>query len=112
VQEGRGDKALLLARSDSSGWLINDRRCLVKQWPVWCRTARSMAEQVEGKSEVGGGFLGDVRSSDKGGRATWGGDDRRLPMSCAVHAVSAATVSRGSTQDRATILGGQTETGR
>jgi hypothetical protein len=32
VQEGRGDEALLLAWSDSSGWLIGNVQRWVKQW--------------------------------------------------------------------------------
>jgi hypothetical protein len=57
VQEGRGDEELLLALSDSSGWRISDGQRL-------------------GKSGVGDGFLGDVRSSAKEGPTHVQGDDR------------------------------------
>jgi hypothetical protein len=49
---------------------------------------------------VGGGFLGDVRSSDKGGHAMWSSEDRQPLMSSALYTVSAATRKRGSMWDR------------
>jgi hypothetical protein len=67
VQEGRGDKALLLSQSDSLGRFISDGQWWVKWWPVRSRAARSAAEWWEGKSGVSGGFLGDIQSRDKGG---------------------------------------------
>jgi hypothetical protein len=49
---------------------------------------------------VGGGFLGDVWSSDKGGQAMWCSEDQQPLMSSALYAVSAATRNRGSVWDR------------
>jgi hypothetical protein len=71
VQEGRGDEALFLARSDSSGRLVGDEQRRMKQQPAWSRVGRSMAERWEGQSKMGDGFLGNVRSSGKGGQPTW-----------------------------------------
>jgi hypothetical protein len=112
VQEGRGDEALLLARSDSSGRLISVGEQWAKQWPTHSRAVRSAAEWWEGKSEVGDGFLDDVRRSDKEGPTHVGGDDRRPPAPSALHAVSAATRNRGGGWDRVTVSCSQTEKGR
>jgi hypothetical protein len=113
VLEGRGDKALLLARLDISGWLISDGQRWVKQRSARSRAARSTAERWEGKSEVGDDFLGDVWSSDKGGGATHVVvDDRWPPAPSALRVVRTATGNRGGVRDRATVPSVQTETGR
>jgi hypothetical protein len=112
VQEGRGDEVLLLARSDSLGWIVGDGQWRLMQQPVWSRAARSAAKWWEGKSEVGDGFLGDVQSSGKGGPTHVGSDDRRPQAPSTLRAVSTATRNRGGAQDWATVLSGQTETGR
>jgi hypothetical protein len=44
VQEGHCDEALLLAQSNSSGWLIGDGQRWAKQRPVRSRASRSAVE--------------------------------------------------------------------
>jgi hypothetical protein len=112
VQEGRGDEALLLARSDSSGHPIGDGQRRVKQRPTQIRAARSVVERGRGKSGVGDSFLSDIQSSAKEGPTHVGGDDRRSPAPSALRPVSVATENRGGMQDRATVPSGQMETGR
>jgi hypothetical protein len=46
-----------------------------------------------------------------GEQASWGGGDQRPPALSALCAVSMDTGNRGDARDRATILGGETETG-
>jgi hypothetical protein len=51
VQEGHCDEALLLAQSDSSGWLMGDGQRWAKQRPVRSRASRSAVERERGKAE-------------------------------------------------------------
>jgi hypothetical protein len=112
VMEGRGDELLLLAQSDTLGRLIDDGQWCAKQRLVQSRAARSVAERGWGKSGVGDDFLGDVRSSAKKGPTHVGSDDRLSPVPRTLHTVSTATGNSGGARDRATVPGGQTETGR
>jgi hypothetical protein len=93
------------------GRLVDDGPRWVKWWPVWS-IAASVAERGKGKSEVGGRFLGDVRSSGKGGQSKWGSDDWWPPTSSTLCAMSTSTRNKGGAWDRATISGSQMETGR
>jgi hypothetical protein len=59
VQQGRGDEAVLLVRSDSSEEAH--------------RRPATVGEATEGRRRVRVSFLGDVWSRDKGGgQSTWG----------------------------------------
>jgi hypothetical protein len=60
--------------------------------------ARSTAKRWEGKSRVGGGFLGDVRSRDKGANP------------CGA-VMTSGHREQGSARDQATIPGGQNGNG-
>jgi hypothetical protein len=112
VQEGHGDEALLLARSDSSVWLVGDGQRRRSSGRRGAERRRGVPlNGGRGKNGVGDDFLGGVRSSGKGGQATWGGDDRWPPAPSALRALSAATRNRGGVRDRATVPGGQTEMG-
>jgi hypothetical protein len=97
VQEGWGDGALLLVRSDNSKVV---HRRLVMAGEAVAGAEQSNEEcswTVEGGSEVGGCFLGDVWSTDKGGSnprgATTTGGHRRW---AALHVVSVATGNRAA----------------
>jgi hypothetical protein len=61
-------------------WLIDGERRWVKQRSIQSRAARMWGRTMRGRNGVGGGFLGDVRSRDKGGQPTWGDDDRAVKM--------------------------------
>jgi hypothetical protein len=91
VQEGRSDNALLLVWSDSSEAahlqleMANEATASVEQ------SSEEAGRTVEGRSKVGGGFLGDVRSRGNGGQPTWDGDDQRPPMPSAPRVVGTVT---------------------
>jgi hypothetical protein len=111
AQEGGRDEALLLAQSDSSGWLIGDGQWQVKQWLAWSRATRRAAERGKGKAKWVTAPSDDVRSSAKEWPTHVGGDDWWPLAPSALHTVSTATGNRGNALDRVTVLGGQTEMG-
>jgi hypothetical protein len=87
VQEGRGDEALPLVRSNNSE-AAGEAAASVEQ------SNEERDRTVEERSRVGGSFLSDVRNRDWGGQPTWGGDDRRPPTMSALRAVTTATRNR------------------
>jgi hypothetical protein len=95
VQEAHRDEALLLARSDSSGWHIGDGQQWMKQLSARKRAARHVTAPSD-----------DVRSSAKEWPTHVGDDDQRPPAPSALHVVSMATGNQGGARDRVTVLGG------
>jgi hypothetical protein len=77
VQEGCSDRALLLVRSDNSK-VVRRRLAMAGEAVAGAEQSNEECNRtVEGGSGVGGGFLGDVWSRDKGGAIHVG---RRRPV--------------------------------
>jgi hypothetical protein len=108
VQERRGDEALLLVRSDSSGQLID--------YGKWWQSSDWRGAEQQGAWPNGGGDKAEwATASSVTSVAVVRGPSHvgwRRSASSALHAVSAATRNRGCAQDRATVRDGQTEMGR
>jgi hypothetical protein len=85
---------------------------VVKQRPVRSRVASHAAEREMGEAKWAMAPSDDFRSISKEWPTHVGGDDRRPQTPSTLHVVSTATGNGGGRRDRATVPGGQTETGR